>query len=109
MYGIRALPSYLIEYNKKQLVVSGVFSYGEMVRHIQTVTNNAIQAKSVPFSEKTLSKIMEAHPHIHYLELRNAFDLTDSSVLDTALKQWQIEGIIDKELVKESFFIRYKK
>ncbi|WP_298704596.1 hypothetical protein [uncultured Veillonella sp.] len=106
--GIYSLPSYLIEYKNKQIIVSGVFSYEEFLPYIETLTEGIVQPKAVPFSKEQLQAILQKHPHSHYYELNAAFDLDSIEPLDDVLQSWAREGFITKDSIKDSYFIRLR-
>ncbi|KAF1683493.1 DsbA family protein [Veillonella sp. R32] len=104
--GIRSLPAYLIQFNNKQMVVCGVLNYEDFLSYIETVTAGMINSRAVQFSEDALKKILVKHPHIHYLEIKSAFNLLDMKEIDFILAKWESSGYITKEYVKHSYFIR---
>lgn len=104
--GIRGLPAYLIQFNDKQLVVGGVLLYDDFQRCIESITGGVIRPQQPIFSEDALRALLIKHPHIHYLEIKEAFNIVNTKDLDRLLEKWKRDGHIKKEYVKSSYFIR---
>ena len=93
--GIRTLPAYLIEYNGEGTLFQELLGYEIFVKIIDELTRGLIKPKIVDKSVKNLRNLINKHPLISPIEIREAFDFND---LDEVEKF--ISPLIESEEVK---------
>ncbi len=71
---IRTLPAYLIEYNGEGVLFQELLGYEDFIRIIEKLTGGAVKPKGAEKLERALRKLLERHPLISSVELREAFD-----------------------------------
>ena len=71
--GIRSLPSYLIQYNEKAMLIQ-TFSYEDFVSAIDRISDGKIRPIAVSKSVENIEKLIQKHPLISPIEIREAFD-----------------------------------
>ena len=71
---IRTLPAYLIEYEGEGALFQELLSYNDFVKIIYTLTKGAVKPKFVEKSVESLRKLLDKHPLISPIEIREAFD-----------------------------------
>ena len=75
--GIYTLPSYLIQYQDSAILIKSLIGYNSFVSAIKEITQNKIQPKKVTQSIEELRKLLNLHPLISPIEIREAFDFDD--------------------------------
>ena len=75
--GIRTLPAYLIEYNDEGALFQELLNYDSFVTIIDKLTKGSIKPKIVDKSMKNLRNLINKHPLISPIEIREAFDFND--------------------------------
>ena len=71
--GIYSLPSYLIQYNEKAVLIQ-TFSYEDFVSAIDRISHGKVKPVAVSKSVENIEKLIQKHPLISPIEIREAFD-----------------------------------
>ena len=97
--GIRSLPAYLLQYGEKAMLLRS-FDYCDFVSVIEELTDGEITPKAVQPTVEGLRKLLLAHPLISSIELREAFNLTDTNTVREL-----VQPLVDaKEIKIEEFY-----
>ena len=72
--GIHTLPSYLVEYGSEGALFQKLLSYNDFVKIIYNLTKGEVKPKVVEKSVENLRKLLDKHPLISLIEIREAFD-----------------------------------
>ena len=75
--GIRKLPAYLIEYEGEAALFQDLLGYNDFVKIIYTLTKGAVKPKTPKKSVENLKKLLDKHPLISPIEIREAYDFGD--------------------------------
>ena len=75
--GIHSLPSYLVEYHEKKLLIQSLIGYSAFVSILNELTEGKLKPQRVTSSLEQLDKLLNKHPLISPIEIREAFDLSD--------------------------------
>lgn len=73
--GIHSLPAYLLEYGEKKMLIQSLIGYDAFVSMIAELTCGMVKPQPVVLSPKNLEILLDKHPLISPIELREAFDL----------------------------------
>lgn len=71
---INSLPSYLISYGQKAVLLNGVCDYDVIANSIVTISDNQIKPVRYTYSEEKLQKLIINHPLISISEILRSFD-----------------------------------
>ncbi|MDY6419570.1 MAG: DsbA family protein, partial [Succinivibrio dextrinosolvens] len=71
---INSLPSYLISYGQKAVLLNGVCDYDVIANAIVTISDNQIKPVRYTYSEEKLQKLIIKHPLISISEILRSFD-----------------------------------
>lgn len=99
---IDQLPAYLLTYNDKTYVVKGLPKYSEWLKLVDQVSQGKLKQQDVEFSLDAVNAVLDRHPHISSLELKEAFDLDDEQEVIDLLKDQEL----NRAKVKETIFYR---
>ena len=72
--GIHTLPAYLLQYDGKQMVIKQLIGYDTFVAAIRQISDGCIYPQSVMQSLQSVSQLLEQHPLISPIEVREALD-----------------------------------
>ena len=75
--GIRGLPAYLLQYGDSNLLINRFITYDTFAAAIGTLTKNRIQPRPAGISNEALKTLLNRHPLISSVEIKEAFDLKD--------------------------------
>ena len=73
-YGIRSLPTCVIEYNGREVLVSSLIGYDAFVSVIDELTRSAVKPQAPEVSLDSIRSLLRRHPLISPIELREAFN-----------------------------------
>ena len=74
--GIHTLPAYLLEYDGRQMLIRHLIGYDAFVEAICQLTDGHIHPQPVEQSLTAIRQLLNEHPLISPIELREAFDFT---------------------------------
>ena len=72
--GIHTLPAYLLQYDGKQMVIKQLIGYDTFVAAIRQISDGCIYPQPVMQSLQSVSQLLEQHPLISPIEVREALD-----------------------------------
>ena len=72
--GIHTLPAYLLQYDGKQMVIKRLIGYDTFVAAIRQISDGCIYPQPVMQSLQSVSQLLEQHPLISPIEVREALD-----------------------------------
>ena len=105
-YGIFSLPSYLIQYKEKAVLVQELIGYDSFVSLIDEISEGRIRPIKPILSSESLWEFFQKHPLISPIEIREAFDLESMNEVDMVIKPFLEKEQIWKEKVYHGSFYR---
>lgn len=72
--GIHTLPAYLLQYDGKHMVIKQLIGYDTFVAAIRQISDSCIYPQPVMQSLQSVSQLLEQHPLISPIEVREALD-----------------------------------
>ncbi len=102
--GLQYLPAYLVQYGEKAMLIQ-IFSYVDFVSVIDKITDRKIQPQAVENSLKNIKKLIEKHPLISPIEIKEALDFDSIEEVKEAIKPLEDIEIVD---VSRGWFIKKK-
>lgn len=103
--GIRSLPTYLLQYGENAVLLRS-FDYRDFVNVIAELTEEIMMPRSVELTAEALRKLLRAHPLISPIELREAFDLSDTDTARELVQPLVESGEIIIKGVYHGWFIQ---
>lgn len=104
--GVHRLPAYLFEYSDRRLMASGVLDYGAFVEAIKSVTDGELKAVAPELTLEAIRQLVDLHPLISPIEIREAFDLQDVEEVRQLILPLVVERHVRIETVHHGWFIR---
>lgn len=83
---VTRLPAYLFEYAGKSLLAAGVLDYAGFLAAFHTLTDGELVAVPPQASPDNLRDLIDRHPVISPIEIREAFGLRDLSDVETFIQ-----------------------
>lgn len=83
--GIRGLPAYLLEYEGRKSLVSGVADFSLLSNAIQQITEHKLPLSAVRQDLQALQALLAKHPLISPVEIREALDLPSLDSVEALL------------------------
>lgn len=83
--GLHSLPAYLIQYGEKGYLIQ-TFSYTDFLSVIDKITDGKIQPQAVEKSMENIKKLIEKHPLISPIEIKEALDFDSTEEVEEAIK-----------------------
>ena len=77
--GIHSLPSYLIQYKDKGALIQNLIGFETFAKIFSDLSDEEIKPVPPQKNIETLQDILENHPLISHIELREAFDFDDTA------------------------------
>ena len=77
--GIHSLPSYLIQYKDKGALIQNLIGFETFAKIFSDLSDGEIKPVPPQKNIETLQDILEKHPLISHIELREAFDFDDTA------------------------------
>lgn len=102
--GIHSLPAYLIQYGEEGYLIQ-TFSYTDFVSVIGKITDGKIQPQAVEKSMENIKKLIEKHPLISPIEIKEALDFDSIEEVAESIKPLKDIKIIN---VPHGWFIKKK-
>lgn len=104
--GIYTLPSYLIQYEENAMLIKSLIGYDSFVSAIKEITKNKIFPKKVTQSIEELCKLLNIHPLISPIEIREAFDFNNTDEVKEFIKPLFDNTEIEIIKVHNGWFIK---
>lgn len=102
--GLHSLPAYLIQYGEKGYLIQ-TFSYTDFLSVIDKITDGKIQPQAVEKSMENIKKLIEKHPLISPIEIKEALDFDSTEEVEEAIKPLEDIEIVG---VHHGWFIKKK-
>ena len=106
---IYSLPAYLMEYQGRELLIQSLLDYSTFVSAIEKISNENINPISVQPTQEKLRKLLNHHPVISPIEIKEAFDLPDIDAVQELIRPLLEEGCILIRNVPHGWFIEKKR
>lgn len=106
--GIRTLPSCLLQYRDRSLLIRSLADYPSFVSAIDTLTEGAVQPQCVTADSDTLRSMLQAHPLISPIEVREALDLDRTEAVLELINPMLATGEAVIHSVSHGWFIEKK-
>ena len=103
---VTRLPAYLFEYADKRVLASGVLDYASFLEAIHKVTDGELVAVLPDASLDNLRDLIDRHPLVSPIEIREAFGLGDLSDVQTFIQPLVDAEEIHVEHVHHGWFIQ---
>ncbi|WP_407384249.1 DsbA family protein [Ruminococcus sp.] len=102
--GLHSLPAYLIQYGEKGYLIQ-TFSYTDFLSVIDKITDGKIRPQVVERSLENIKRLIEKHPLMSPLEIKEAFDFDSIEEVAESIKSLKNIKIIN---VPHGWFIKKK-
>lgn len=103
---IHSLPSYLIQYGEKNILIQELIGYEIFVAAIDELSNFEIKPKNFEKTQENLEKLLRKHKIISPIEIKFAFDFENPEEVEKFLEPLQ-EKISIKH-AKNTYFVEWK-
>ena len=103
---IEVFPTFIIEYENKQMKLANFRDYKTLVAFIKTVSGGAVTPIPVTFSPESLFTLMEKHPKMAAEEVKEAFDFTSIDEMEQAIRPLLDRGELIKQSATYSYFVK---
>lgn len=103
--GIHTLPAYLLEYDERQMLIKHLIGYDAFVDAIRELTDGRIHPQRVEQSLLAVRQLLERHPLISPIELREAFDFNTTDDVRQFIQPMVDSGEVSIPDVKRGWFI----
>ena len=103
--GIHTLPSYLLEYQGRQMLIRRLIGYNAFVAAIARLTDGTVCPQAVSRDRDTLRQLLAKHPLISPIELREAFDFETDEEGRAFVQPLIDSGEIMTQNVKNGYFV----
>lgn len=104
--GVRGLPAYLFEYAGRRLLANGVLNYAAFLSAIEQVTDGVLKAIAPEVSPEAVSDLIDRHPLISPIEVREAYGLRDVEEVRVLIQPLLDAGRASITEVQNGWFIR---
>ena len=84
--GVKGLPAYLFEYQDKRVLVNGMIGYDQFHSIITKCTDGEIAEKPPEVSTDSIRQLINLHPLISPIEIKEAFSLRDIYTVKTLIQ-----------------------
>lgn len=103
--GIRTLPAYLLQFDGKQMLINRLIGYDTFVEAIRQISDGCIHPQPVEQSLQSVRQLLEQHPLISPIELREALDFRTTDDVHQFIQALIDSGEIAIRNVKRGWFI----
>ena len=103
---IYTLPAYLIQYQDKAILIKSLIGYDSFVSAIKEITNSKIIPKKIMQSLENLRKLLNIHPLISPIEIKEAFDFDNIDEVKEFIKPLFENTEIEIIQVHNGWFIK---
>lgn len=105
---VNSLPSYLLEYKGREILIRSLIGYEDFVGAIHQLTKGEIIPSKVIANTEALEKFLTKHPLISPIEIREAFDLPNEETVQELIQPLVEDAKIEIQEVYHGWFIRRK-
>ena len=102
---IHSLPSYLVQYGERKLLIQSLIGYGAFVSVFEELSNGKMKPQPVRQTEKYLREFLDRHPLISSIEIREAFDLSDTEEVRNIIQPFILAGKVKIREVHHVWFV----
>ena len=102
--GIHTLPAYLLEYDGRQMLIRHLIGYDAFVEAICQLTDGRIHPQPVEQSLSAIRQLLNEHPLISPIELREAFDFTTTDDVRRFIQPLIDSGEVSIRDVRRGYF-----
>ncbi len=102
---IHSLPSYLVQYGERKLLIQSLIGYGAFVSVFEELSNGKMKPQPVRQTEKYLQEFLDRHPLISSIEIREAFDLSDTEEVRNIIQPFILAGKVKIREVHHGWFV----
>ena len=103
--GIHTLPAYLLEYGDKKILIRRLIGYDAFVEAIRQLTDGRIHPQPVEQSLTAIRQLLNEHPLISPIELREAFDFNTTDDVRRIIQPLIDSGKVTIRDVKRGYFL----
>ena len=103
--GIRTLPAYLLQYREKEVLIQSLIGYTAFVSLLAEITDGELKPQYLEPSLENLKKLINAHPLISPIEIREAFDLSSMEEVRGLISPLLSDGTVRIREVYHGWFI----
>ncbi|MBQ2663411.1 MAG: DsbA family protein [Clostridia bacterium] len=104
--GIRSLPAYLIQYGGKAMLIQSLIGYNAFAEAIEKITDGEVKLQKVTQTTEALRKLINAHPLISPIEIREALDFDSIEEVREFVEPLLDSKEIEIEKVYHGWFIQ---
>lgn len=104
---IRSLPAYLIQYHEKIALLQS-FDYGDFASAIEELSAGTVGPQAVEPNAETLLELLDRRPLISPIEVREAFDLTDTDAVRKLIQPLLETGEVEIKEAYHGWFMQRK-
>ena len=102
---IHSLPSYLVQYGERKLLIQSLIGYGAFVSVFEELSNRKMKLQPVDPTGENLQELLDRHPLISPIEIREAFDLSDMEEVRNIIQPFILAGKVKIREVHNGWFI----
>lgn len=102
---ITRLPTYLFDYAGRQRLVAGVLGYADFARVIADISDGALQPHRPKATLRSVQRLIDAHPLISPIEIREAFGLQSVDEVRALLAPLLEDGLVGVVDVPRGWFV----
>lgn len=106
---VRGLPAYLFEYDGKKVMINGVIGYEQFHNIIKNLSDGKVSAHQPEVSTNSIRDLINLHPLISPIEIKDAFSLRDLSAVKALIQPLLDSDEISIKPVHNGWFIQQKK
>lgn len=103
-YQAHGYPTFLVRFGEKETLLRGYRKYEDFKAVMELLTNGAIHERLVPASEEAIMAFIRTYVSVAPIEIKMAFDLTDSE-LKTTVDSLLTQQLITRREVGNGYFI----
>lgn len=104
-WDIHTLPSYLLEYQGRKMLIRQLLDYDSFVAAIDRLTDGVVRPQVVERSVDAVRRLLEKHPLVSPIELREAFDLNTTDEVRILIQPLMEAKEIQIKIVPHGYFI----
>ena len=102
-----SLPTYVLEYGDRTMVIPRLLGYDDFVRAIASISDGALQPETPDVATENILSLCRRHPLISGIELREAFDFASTDDVLTGIRPLLDGGNLAVREVPGGWFIDY--
>ena len=106
---IHCLPSYVIQYKNQSAFVPELIGYDVFVAIIDKLSDFEVKPRKIKRTQENLKKLLQKHPLISQIELKEAFDFEKLEEVDEFIAPIIEENFVEMKKVKNTYFLEVKK